>query len=300
MTYPPQPEQPSGQQPGGSGQSGAPGGPDSSGFPQFGPPGAPDASGFPPFGQSGAPDSSGFPQFGQPGAPDSSGFPQFGQPGAPDSSGYPQSGGFPQGGFPQGGYPQSGGFPQGGYPQNFPANFPQSGGYQDQFGQPAYGQPAYPGYGQPGGFGAPQEEQRKSKTGLWIGLSVAIVVILGAVGVTGFVVPGFFLVTSQSSTPHTTLQAITDGLNKHDQAALRGTICQDGNPQLGNAVTRVDSVSDAKITSEPTKVTDTEYTGVIDVVYDGAPDTITAKLANENGKWCWKDASDAPKTPAGG
>lgn len=278
MTYPPQPEQPFGQQPGGTPQSGQPGGPDSSGFPQFG----------------------------QPGAPDSSGFPQFGQPGAPDSSGYPQPGGFPQGGypqsggFPQGGYPQSGGFPQGGYPQNFPTNFPQSGGYQDQFGQPAFGQPGYPGYGQPGGFGAPREERPKSKTGLWIGLSVGIVVILGAIGVTGFVVPGFFLSKNASSAPHATLQAIADGLNKHDQPGLRGTICQDGNPQLGNAVTRVDSVSDAKITSGPTKVSDTEYTGVIDVIYDGTPDTITAKLANENGKWCWKDASDAPKAPAGG
>lgn len=244
MTYPPQPEQPHGQQ----------------------------AGGFPP---------------------------QAGQPGFPDPSGNPQSGG-----FPQSGYPQSGGFPQGGYPQNFPP-----GGYSDQFGQPApgqadypgFGQPGYSGFGQPGGFGAPPEEPPKSKKGLWIGLTVAIVVILAAVGVTGFVVPGFFLAKSESSTPQKTLQAITDGLNKHDQAALHATVCQDGNPRLGDAISEVDAVSDAKIASGPTKVSDTEYNGGLDLKYNGTPEPITVNLAKENDTWCWKDASDSPSpAPSGG
>lgn len=271
MTFPPQPEQPFGQQPGGF-------------PPQSGQPGTPDASGSPPSGSPPSGDS-----------PPSGGFPQPG--GFPQSGGFPPSGGAPQsGGLPQSGYPQSGGVPQGGYPQSAP-----QAGYTDQFGQPAFGQAGYPAWGQPGGFAGPAEEPpKKSKTGLWIGLSVAIVVILAAVGVTGFVVPGFFLATNASSTPHATLQAITDGLNKHDQAALHATVCQDGNPQLGDAITKVDAVSDAKISSGPTKVSDTEYSGVIDIKYNNSPDLVTTKLASENGKWCWKDASDSPPTTSGG
>ncbi|ASR37276.1 hypothetical protein BAY61_22310 [Prauserella marina] len=93
--------------------------------------------------------------------PPQPGQPQFGQqPGWQQG----QGGGFPQQG---GGYQQGGQFPQGGgYPQQNP-----------------YGQ------GQGGGF-PPQEP--KKKTGLWIGLATAVVVI-AAFGVTAFLAPGFLL-----------------------------------------------------------------------------------------------------------
>jgi hypothetical protein len=119
---------------------------------------------------------------------------QPGQPGQPDPNqpgGYPQSGGFGQQGQPYGGqqYPPTSGYeqqqyPQGGYQQ---PQYPPQGGYQQQ---PGYGQPQYPPPGQ--GFGGPPAPPPKSKTGMLVGIAVAVVVIV-ALGITGFVAPGFFL-----------------------------------------------------------------------------------------------------------
>lgn len=138
------------------------------------------------------------------------------QPQQPPQQPYgPPSGGFPAQGYPQQpGQPQYGGYPQqpqqpaqpygqpdpgsGGFPQQNPYGQPQdpgSGGFQQQnpYGQ----QPQYGGYGQQqqqgyGGYGQmPQPEKKKSNTGLWIGVVVAVLVV-AAVGVLGFVTPGFF------------------------------------------------------------------------------------------------------------
>jgi hypothetical protein len=120
--------------------------------------------------------------------------PQPGQPGQSDPNqpgGYPQQGGFGQQGQPYGGqyqqqYPPTSGYeqpqypPQGGYQQ---PQYPTQGGYQQQY-------PPNAQYGP--GFGGPPAPPAKSKAGLVIGIVVAVVVIV-ALGVTGFVAPGFFL-----------------------------------------------------------------------------------------------------------
>ncbi|MEV6830483.1 hypothetical protein [Amycolatopsis sp. NPDC051102] len=158
--------------------------------------------------------------------------PQPGQPGQPDPYGQqPQSGGYPQQPYPQQGgwdpnqpYPTQQ-YPQQGYPQpsgGFPANpqpawgdpyaqqawadpnAQQQSAWADpnaqQYGQQAWdpnagGQvsgwdPATGGYSQ--GFGGPPAPPKKSKTGMWIAIGAAVVVVL-ALGITGFVAPGFFL-----------------------------------------------------------------------------------------------------------
>ena len=106
----------------------------------------------------------------------------------------PQGGGYPPQG--QGGYPQQ--QPPPGYPPqpgyNPQETYPPQGGYPPQ-GQPAYGQPGQPpaGYGPqggampPGGMPAggipPQGAQpAKKSAGLIIGIVVAAVVLLAAVG----------------------------------------------------------------------------------------------------------------------
>ncbi|WP_439384635.1 hypothetical protein [Amycolatopsis lexingtonensis] len=161
------------------------------------------------------------PQPGQPGQPDpygqqpqSGGFPQ--QP-------YPQQGGwdpnqqqqpYPTQQYPQGwdpsqqqqqGYP-SGGFPASPQPQwGDPNAQQQQSAWADpnaqQYGQQAWdpnqgGQmsgwdPNQAGYAQ--GFGGPPAPPKKSKTGMWIAVGATVVVVLAALGVTGFVAPGFFL-----------------------------------------------------------------------------------------------------------
>ncbi|SDM20769.1 DUF4333 domain-containing protein [Allokutzneria albata] len=138
------------------------------------------------YGQQGTP-SGGFPQ--QPGQqpPYDPNQGQFGQ--QPPHPGQPQQ----PGGFPPPGYPQQPGQPgqpgqfgqQPGQPQ--PGQYP--GQQPGQFGQP--GQQGQPGQFGQNPYGAPQPEKKKSKTPLIIG--VVAIVVLAAVGVTGFVTPGFFV-----------------------------------------------------------------------------------------------------------
>ncbi|CAM3973151.1 DUF4333 domain-containing protein [Kibdelosporangium persicum] len=134
------------------------------------------------------------------------------QPYGPPSGGFPaqQPGGYPQqpGQQPQyGGYPQQQptapyGQPQEQSPYGQPQdpNTPGSGGFPAQ--QSPYGQQQqqYPGYGQQqqqpygGGYQQyPGQEPPKKKSGAMLWVIVGVVVLaVAAVGVLGFVTPGFF------------------------------------------------------------------------------------------------------------
>src|SRR5690606_40571870 len=90
--------------------------------------------------------------------------------------------------------------------------YPPQGPYGQQ---PGYGPPPQqqPGYGPPqpphqqGGYqqpGYPGGEPPKKKTGPVIAVVVAVVVILAAVGITGFWQPGFFLAGESDSKEDTT------------------------------------------------------------------------------------------------
>ncbi|WP_236793020.1 DUF4333 domain-containing protein [Amycolatopsis sp. GM8] len=131
---------------------------------------------------------------------------QWGQAPQQPPAGYPQQP--PSGGFPAQGYPPpSGGFPAQGYPQQPPqyGQYPQQPQYGQQPGYPPqqqpygqqYPQPQYgqqqPYYGQqPPGFGAPVEPRKGGMKLLWIVAGVVIVVV-AALGITGFWMPGFFV-----------------------------------------------------------------------------------------------------------
>ncbi|TVT44144.1 DUF4333 domain-containing protein [Amycolatopsis rhizosphaerae] len=115
--------------------------------------------------------------------------PQWGQ--APQPPG-PQSGGFPAAGQPQQPPPS----PQYGqeYGQQYgqqPPGFgrpPQQQPYPQQYGQ--YPQQQFAGQ-QPGPFGQPAPARKGGKV-LWIVIG-ALVVVVAALGITGFVTPGFFV-----------------------------------------------------------------------------------------------------------
>jgi hypothetical protein len=164
------------------------------------------------------------PQPGQPGQPDPYGT-------QPQSGGYPQQGGwdpnqqqqpYPTQQYPQGWDPNQQGYapPSGGFPANPQPAWGDPHAQQQAWGDPnaqqsawadpnaqQYGQqawtpnaggqvsgwdPATGGYAQQG-FGGPPAPPKKSRTGMWIAVGAAVVVVLALVGVTGFVTPGFFL-----------------------------------------------------------------------------------------------------------
>jgi hypothetical protein len=136
---------------------------------------------------------------------------------------YGQGGQTPSGGFPQQGSPR---YPGRQYPgQQYPGQGQRYAGQQypgyDQ--QQQYGQTYQYGQEYAQGFGGPPAPPEKGKTGLLIGIVVGLVVLI-AVGVTGFVAPGFFLSegnTAGSGGPEKVAQAIVDGINAKDLATLR-------------------------------------------------------------------------------
>ncbi|MGK4597575.1 hypothetical protein [Amycolatopsis sp. w19] len=169
----------------------------------------------------------------------------------------------------------------------------QQGGY-DQSG--AYPQQQYPGYGQQQygqGFGGPPAPPKNTKTGLIVGIAAAAVVVV-TLGITGFVAPGFFLgddkATEKASGPEGTAQAIIDGINAHDQSALTALKCGAAEKDIDQVIERVSEASDASL-GAVTKVSETKYTVAVTLSIAGRPGTATGTLANEGGKWCWKEVS---------
>jgi hypothetical protein len=105
----------------------------------------------------------------------------------------------PPPGTPSGGFPAQGG----GYGQQQPYGQQPYGGYGQQptqqqpyggYGQQPTQQQPYSPYGQqpPGGY--PGSQPPKKKGGAWLWIVIAVVVLaVGAVGILGFVAPGFFV-----------------------------------------------------------------------------------------------------------
>jgi hypothetical protein len=194
---------------------------------------------------------------------------------------YPPQPGQPYGRQPdpygQGGQPPSGGFSQQGDPQYPGQQYPQQGGYGQEYAQ---------------GFGGPPTPPKKDKTGLVIGIVVGLVVLIG-VGVTGFVAPGFFLSTdnnagsagpvggvpsssptsrssaptstSRSSAPTTSgrgtpttgdgaavIQQFVDKINVKDKAGATSLVCSGSEASTSTYIDKTTSSDSPAITATPT------------------------------------------------
>ena len=110
---------------------------------------------------------------------------EYPQAAAPAQPGYPPAGGYSQPGYPpMGGYSQQGGYPPAG-------NFPQQ---------------SYP-------------PQKKSRAGLWIGIIVVLILLIGG-GIGGY----FYI---NRSTPEKTLQAYCTALQNNDAQGIYNTYSSD-------------------------------------------------------------------------
>lgn len=219
--------------------------------------------------------------------------PQPGQPFGQQPDPYGQQGGYPQsGGFPQQGgqYGQQPGYAQQpGYGQQ--PGYDPAAGYGQQYGYDQSQHPYQAQYGQPGGFGGPPPPP-KSKTGLWVGIAIAVVVLF-ALGVTGFVAPGFFLSKDSQSTaagPEATAQAIVDGLNGRNRAALAALKCADAERDIDEVLDNLDKASDVTLTGTE-KTSGTSASAKVNLKISGRPTTASGELAAAGDKWCWKSVS---------
>ncbi len=214
-----------------------------------------------------------------------------------------QYGGYPQG-TPSGGYPQQG-TPAGGYPQQgTPAGgYPQQGGYDPtaQYPQNPYGGFAGGPYG--GGFGGPPPP--KKNTGMIIAIVAIVVLVLGGLGVTGFVAPGFFLSDDKKNAgggdPTTPAgnggaDAFIDDLVKaaddKDATALRKLTCSDAESSVDGAIDDIDDISGAKL-KDTRNEGDDKAVATLDITVDGDNADYDATVVKDGQDWCWKDIASS-------
>jgi hypothetical protein len=213
-----------------------------------------------------------------------------------------QYGGYQQ---PQGGYQQPGGQqydPTAQYPQ------PQYGGGYDQGAQyPQYG--GFPG-GQYGGsgYGGPPE---KKNTGMIVAVVAIVVLVLGGLGITGFVAPGFFLSddknnaggggggTSETSTTQEEsgadafIDQLVEATDTQDASTLQDLACSDAEPNVQSAIDDINDVSAAEL-KDTEEVSDTEVTAIVDVTTtDNDHGDYEASVVKNGSDWCWQDINQS-------
>ncbi|WP_370945517.1 hypothetical protein AB5J62_41445 [Amycolatopsis sp. cg5] len=163
-----------------------------------------------------------------------------------------------------------------------PGQFGQGQPYQ---GQPYQGQQQYPPQQPYPGHGYPPPGPPKKKTGLIVGISAGVVALL-ALGITGFVAPGFFLgddtSTDATGSPADAASSFVNALAGHHQEAVSALYCADA-----EAKTRqygVDIVNKKfGVTLDAPPAGDT---AALTVDNAGKKFMFDAKLANQGGKWC--------------
>lgn len=218
--------------------------------------------------------------------------PQGQQPGDPAQGGYGQQ--QPQGGYPhQASYGQPGGV----YPQSGPQQQPQP-----VFGQPnPYHQvPPINQFGQPGQFGqfdTSRETPPKKKTGLWIGIGIAAVVI-AAVLITGLVAPGWMLGKASSgsasdkpaSDPAALMNSFTNAFTAHDANKIIHIACAlptDADPaELQHILDKEPAGAQFTVIGSP-QVTGDTATAHVKATAPGKSDRmVKVPLKHTSGKWC--------------
>lgn len=191
-----------------------------------------------------------------------------------------------------------------------PANTPppayqQPPAYQPPAYQPppAYQQPGpqqaggfgQPGYPPAGGFNQPGYPQpKKSRAGLWIGLIILLVVIIGGIG-------GFVYIQNRS-TPEKTLQAYCTALQNNDAQGIYNTLSSTSQEktdvsqlskglQLVKLLTGGFSCTYANVQQSGSTAT---ATLTLTPLARGRASSRTVHLVNENGQWKMDETSSVP------
>jgi hypothetical protein len=223
-----------------------------------------------------------------------------------------QYGGYPQQGTPAGGYPQQG-TPSGGYPQQAG----QYGGYDptQQYPQPQYG--GFPGGQYGGGYGGPPQ---KKNTGMIVAIVAIVVLVLGGLGITGFVAPGFFLsddkksagggggtTTSNDNGADAFIDDLVKAADEQDATALRDLACSDAESNVTEAIDDISQISGAKL-KDTKNEGDDKAVATLDITVDGDNADYEVTVTKDGKDWCWKNieptgggelptASSAPVEP---
>ncbi|MFI7676971.1 hypothetical protein [Actinophytocola sp. NPDC049390] len=184
--------------------------------------------------------------------------------------------------------PQTGGF--GAYDPN--AQY--GGGYGGQYG------------GQYGGLGGPQPPKSK---GPIIAIVAIVVLLLGGLGITGFVAPGFFLSDDSKNAGggdgggggggEPTSEKKDDGAkdfidqlvaaaDKQDADELKTMTCSGATETVDSAIDAIDNIDGAEL-GDITEESDDEVQFIVTISYEGTSEDDTVTIKKDGDDWCWHD-----------
>jgi hypothetical protein len=208
-------------------------------------------------------------------------------------------------------YPPQG--PQGPYgqqPDPYGQQQPQyGGGYQQQpTGQyggydpnAQYGA----GYQQYPGMGGPQPP--KKNKGPIIAIVAIVVLLLGGLGITGFVAPGFFLSDDKNDSADeggkggdggnggddksggadAFIEKLVAAADSQNKSELRSAACDSASDNVEGAIKNIDEISSAKL--KDTREEGDEVVAVLTIEVDGDSDDYAATVKKDGSSWCWSD-----------
>lgn len=194
--------------------------------------------------------------------------------------------------------------PYGQQPQQ-PQQPPYGGGYQQQpTGQYGGYDPNAQyggGYQQYPGMGGPQPP--KSNKGPIIAIVAVVVLLLGGLGITGFVAPGFFLSDDKTdsadsgdkgdtgdkgSGAESFIKDLVAAADDQDKSGLRKAACSDASKSVDGAINNIDETSGAKLKDTEEK-SDSEVVANLLITVDGDEDEYDAVVKKDGSDWCWSD-----------
>jgi hypothetical protein len=219
---------------------------------------------------------------------------------------------YPQGPYgqqpdPYGQGQQPGQYGQGQQPGQYGGYQTPPGGYQ----QPPTGQ--YPGYDQTaqyggfpggqygGGYGGPPPP--KKNTGMIVAVVAIVVLVLGGLGITGFVAPGFFLSDKSDNagggggTPTSAengaaaddfIDELVKAADGKDSAALKDFACSDAESSVQEAIDDIDKISGATLKDTDEKSA-SKVVATLEITVDGDSADYETTVVKDGKDWCWSD-----------
>lgn len=167
---------------------------------------------------------------------------------------------------------------------------------------PPPGYPA-PAWQQPGGY---RPLPRKNRTALIVSVVAVVLIVVGALAITGFVAPGFLLsdepkpaagasqptdqpqLDQMASDPQTLAEAIVAALKAKDAAALDRLFCTDATEDAKSIAQALPMVTKAELDGDVSTKSGTEAAARITITANGRTVTFTSEFASADGAWCWR------------
>ncbi|WP_286901054.1 hypothetical protein [Thermocrispum sp.] len=166
-----------------------------------------------------------------------------------------------------------------------------------------YGRQHYPPTGGfPVGGCPPQPPKKKSGTAVMVGIIAVVAVVLGTLGITGFVAPGFLLSGDEEAASGSVAptkpedpkaaakelaEQIVAGYHARDRGKLEKLRCPGEDAVLTSIISDATDVESVELTGEVRLVGDAEAEADMSMIWVTIRRSLTLKLTKQGDGWCW-------------